>query len=76
MSDLLLDAPAPRPSRRPVARDAHGEPWEDPYAWLRDDAFPTLADPTVKAHLEAETRYADAVPERLNSRFILPRLWY
>ena len=38
MTDLFLDAPAPQPLRRPAAQDAHGEHWEDPYAWLRDDA--------------------------------------
>ncbi|MFZ8890520.1 MAG: hypothetical protein ACO2YV_07820, partial [Pseudomonadales bacterium] len=61
MTDLFLDAPVPRPPRRPVAQDVHGEHWEDPYAWLRDDAFPPLTDSTVKGHLEAENRYTDAV---------------
>ena len=61
MTDLFLDAPAPQPLRRPAAQDAHGEHWEDPYAWLRDDALPTLTDSAVRRHLEAENRYTDAV---------------
>lgn len=65
MTDRFLDAPAPQPPRRPRAQDAHGEHWEDPYAWLRDDAFPPLTDSTVKGHLEAENRYTDAVLEPL-----------
>src|SRR5210317_849209 len=61
MTDRFLDAPAPQPPRRPEAQRAHGEQWDDPYAWLRDDAFPPLADPAVQAPLDAENRYADAV---------------
>ena len=60
MTDLFLDAPAPQPLRRPAAQDAHGEHWEDPYAWLRDDALPTLTDSAVRRHLEAE----NAIPMR------------
>ena len=71
MTDLFLDAPAPQPLRRPAAQDAHGEHWEDPYAWLRDDALPTLTDSAVRRHLEAENRYTDAVlaPWRPSSRY-------
>ena len=33
---------------------------EDPYAWLRDPAYPNLQDPDVRAYLEAENAYFEA----------------
>ena len=45
----------PVAERRPVVVVRHGERFEDPYAWLREDA-------AVRAYLEAENAYAEAVP--------------
>ena len=59
---LALSAAAAAPPDPPVARKApkstalNGETLLDPYAWLRDKA-----SPEVRAHLEAENAYADAV---------------
>jgi oligopeptidase B len=46
----------PVADRRPVVVERHGERFEDPYAWLR-----RRDDPAVKAYLEAENAYAEAV---------------
>src|SRR5665647_3858187 len=46
--------PAPIPDRIPSVTTVHSVTISDPYAWLDD-----LDDPTVLAHLEAETIYAD-----------------
>jgi oligopeptidase B len=60
----------PRPpvaNRRPVRREAHGVVWTDVYAWLRADNWQeVLRDPAalpgdIRAHLEAENAYAEAV---------------
>lgn len=47
---------APRAPRRESTREHHGDVVVDPYAWLRDKD-----DPQVRAHLEAENAYAEAV---------------
>lgn len=46
----------PIAARRPTEATRHGERLEDPYAWLRE-----REDPAVRAYLEAENTYADAV---------------
>jgi oligopeptidase B len=46
----------PRPARRPTTRRLWGEEVEDPYAWLR-----RADDPEVRAHLEAENAWTEAV---------------
>ena len=46
----------PVADRRPLVVERHGEPFEDPYAWLRQ-----RDDPAVKAYLEAENAYAEAM---------------
>ena len=48
--------PPPVAERRPVIVERHGERLEDPYAWLRQ-----RDDPAVRAYLEAENGYAEAV---------------
>ena len=51
--------PLPKPptaKRRPHALSAHGHTRTDPYYWLRD-----RDNPEVKAYLEAENAYTDAV---------------
>src|SRR5579864_8824385 len=47
---------APAAPRRPHTLQAHGDRRVDPYYWLRD-----RKDPAVRAYLEAENAYADAV---------------
>ena len=42
--------------RQPLVTTLHGEPFEDPYAWLK-----AREDPAVRAYLEAENNYADVV---------------
>lgn len=53
----------PRPEPRPVVHERHGIRWEDPFAWLRDPAFPKVEDPAILAYLEAENAYFAAVTE-------------
>jgi oligopeptidase B len=35
--------------------------WVDPYAWLRDPGYPKVEDPAIRAYLEAENAYFEAV---------------
>ncbi|MDN3517303.1 S9 family peptidase [Aquisalimonas lutea] len=59
--------PAPRAEEAPVTVETHGHRRQDPYAWLRDaDWREAMRDPDrlaepIRAHLEAENTYADAV---------------
>ncbi|MDE2578735.1 MAG: S9 family peptidase [Hyphomicrobiales bacterium] len=58
---------APRAERRPVATTVHGHRLVDDYAWLRADnwqavlADPDQTPPDIRAHLEAENAYCDAL---------------
>ena len=52
-----MTTPAPpRAEQRETTREHHGDVVVDPYEWLRDKE-----DPAVRAHLEAENAYAEAV---------------
>lgn len=56
----------PIAARRPVAREHHGNTFEDPWQWLRNPE-----DPEVVAHLEAENAWTEerlAGQEELRSR--------
>ena len=63
--DAARNAPCPR--RHPVTDSRHGYSRTDPYAWLRatnwQDVFrdPALLDPEIRAHLEAENAYQEAL---------------
>lgn len=46
----------PRAEHRDTVREHHGDVVVDPFEWLRDKE-----DPAVRAHLEAENAYAEAV---------------
>ena len=46
----------PRAEHRETVREHHGDVVVDPFEWLRDKE-----DPAVRAHLEAENAYAEAV---------------
>lgn len=56
----------PLAERRPVERQIHGVRLVDDYAWLRDPNWrevmrePARLDPDIRAHLEGETRHAEA----------------
>ena len=61
---------APQPPRakiEPREFFAHGTSWRDDYAWIRAENWrETLADPAalpadIRAHLEAENAYAEAI---------------
>ena len=58
---------APVAARHPLRREVHGHTLVDDYAWLRADNWqavlrePSKLDPAIRAHLEAETAYAEAM---------------
>ena len=47
----------PRAEPRPFAYEAHGVRIDDPWAWLRDPAWPKVEDPAILAHLAAENAW-------------------
>jgi len=65
-SQAAIPAP-PRAEVRPVALSAQGLSWVDDYAWMRADNWrevlrdPSRLPPDIRALLEAENAYADAV---------------
>ena len=54
-------ATPPTAAREPVTLERHGIRWVDPYAWLRDPGYPKVEDPAIRAYLEAENAYFEAV---------------
>ena len=58
---MPTDLPDPPVARR-VAHSVthHGVTIEDPYAWLRDPAYPQVNDPDVLGYLNAENAYFEA----------------
>ena len=55
-------SPSETPTARHVAHSVthHGVAFEDPYAWLRDPAYPRVSDPEVLDYLNAENAYFEA----------------
>ncbi len=57
----------PRAPKKPRTAVHHGIELPDPYAWLRDEDWQeaiddlSLIDPPIRAHLEAENAYTEAV---------------
>ncbi len=51
---------APTAERRAHTITHHGITLDDPYAWLKDHAYPEVNDPEVLAHLEAENAHFKA----------------
>ena len=67
MSSATPNAAQPPVAKRlPVTLERHGIVWVDPYAWLRDPGYPKVEDPEIRAYLEAENAYFEAVtaPEK------------
>ena len=62
-----LSSTPPRAARQDVRVERHGRVLTDSYGWLRDPDWqrvmrePSALQPTIRAHLEAENAYADAV---------------
>jgi oligopeptidase B len=54
-----LSAP-PVAAKKPCSVTHHGITLDDPYAWLRDPAYPEVSDPAILAHLEAENAWFEA----------------
>ncbi|MCX7304503.1 MAG: S9 family peptidase [Hyphomicrobiales bacterium] len=58
---------APKTDRRPVSDTRHGITRTDEFAWLRADNWqevfkdPSVLDPDIRAHLEAENAYQAAI---------------
>lgn len=58
---------APQPEERPVTDTRHGNSRTDEYAWLRADNWqevfkdPSVLDPAIRSHLEAENAYQSAL---------------
>jgi oligopeptidase B len=65
-AEIVRPAP-PVAARKPVRLTIHGIERVDPYYWLRDRNWrevlrdPSALDPAIRAHIEAENRYAQAV---------------
>ncbi|MEZ5866857.1 MAG: hypothetical protein R3D25_23300, partial [Geminicoccaceae bacterium] len=53
----MTDAAPPRAAQHPIVNERHGTSWTDPYAWLRDPAYPEVQEPEIRAYLEAENAY-------------------
>lgn len=59
--------PPPRAQKRPVETAWHGAALTDEYAWLRADNWqdvmqdPAVLAPEIRAYLEAENAYTDAM---------------
>lgn len=63
---MSKDTTPPKATRNLVTHSAHGESWDDPYAWLRDDNWqevmraPDKLRQDVRDYLEAENAYLEA----------------
>jgi len=62
----MTDLPKPPvAATRPHSFTMHGVTIEDPWAWLKDPAYPTVTDKDVLAYLEEENSFFEAVMEPL-----------
>ncbi len=50
----------PIAARHPYTTTHHGIVRDDPYAWLKDEGYPVVADPAILAHLAVENAWFDA----------------
>ena len=58
MTDASLKPPVAL--KKPSSVTHHGITVSDDYAWLRDKSYPTVDDPEIIAHLEAENAWFEA----------------
>src|SRR6476469_9137765 len=58
MTDATLKPPVAL--KKPSSVTHHGITVCDDYAWLRDQSYPTVDDPEILAHLEAENAWFEA----------------
>lgn len=62
----MTDLPKPPvAATRPHSFTAHGVTIEDPWAWLKDPAYPTVTDKDVLSYLEEENTFFQAVMDPL-----------
>jgi oligopeptidase B len=67
MTVKFADIPAPRTEMQPKADNWHGISRIDEYAWLRAENWqevfkdPSLLEPAIQSHLEAENTYQAAM---------------
>ncbi len=62
----MIDLPKPPvAATRPHSYTAHGVTIEDPWAWLKDPAYPTVTDKDVLSYLEEENKFFETVMEPL-----------
>ncbi len=59
--EMTDSARPPVAARKPHVFTVHGTTVEDPYAWLKDPAYPEVEDPEVLDYLKAENAYFEAV---------------
>src|SRR5215471_5225674 len=63
----VYERQVPRAAKRPVSTARHGVTLTDDYAWLRAPNWqavmrdPSVLDPAIRAHLEAENAHTEAV---------------
>jgi oligopeptidase B len=62
---MTILEPTPQAARKPHVFAHHGVTIQDPYAWLRDPAYPTVDNPEILAYLGAENDYFDAFMQPL-----------
>ena len=60
MTDL---PPPPVAATKPHSYEHHGIRIEDPWAWLKDPAYPNVADEEVLSYLKEENAYFEAAME-------------
>jgi oligopeptidase B len=75
MNDATVKPPLNPPValKKPSSVTHHGITVSDDYAWLRDKGYPTVDDPEIIAHLEAENAWFEAAmagqKERIDALF-------
>ncbi|MES2146594.1 MAG: S9 family peptidase, partial [Pseudomonadota bacterium] len=57
MNDPKSQSGPPAAARKPHSYTRHGVTVDDPWAWLRDPAFPELKDPAILDYLTAENGF-------------------
>jgi oligopeptidase B len=67
MKTNAFSAKPPSADKKPLIQNRFGHSWTDDYAWLKDENWqsvliePSKLDPDIRAHLDAENAYTEAV---------------